>query len=125
MIDKWLGEIDTRATDTTHSTIESLYKSAGWYEKKVQTQMQATMEKGLEQASEALHVKAGEVSGLFATELDPLHRSFVDHAHGQLDEAEKNTVARAEQKLHDAVESTRAENFWTRARSGASGAGSL
>jgi hypothetical protein len=109
MIDKWLGEIETRATETTHSTIESLYKSAGWYEKKVQTQMQATMEKGLEQASEALHVKAGEVSGLFATELDHYSRSFVGHAHSQLEEAGKSAVARAEQKLHDAVESTGAE----------------
>ena len=71
-IDKWLAEIDTRATDTTHSTIEALYKSAGWYERKVQTQMQATMEKGLEQAAESLQAKAGEVSGALRHGTRPL-----------------------------------------------------
>ncbi len=108
-IDKWLAEIDTRATDTTHSTIEALYKSAGWYERKVQTQMQATMEKGLEQAAESLQAKAGEVSGLFATELDHYSRSFVDHAQNQLDDVGRNAVAKVEQKVQDAVEGAGAQ----------------
>ncbi len=108
-IDKWLAEIDTRATDTTHSTIEALYKSAGWYERKVQTQMQSTMEKGLEQAAESLQAKAGEVSGVFATELDHYSRSFVDHAQNQLDDVGRSAVAKVEQKVQDAVEGAGAE----------------
>ncbi len=48
---KWLAEIDAKAAETTHTTFESLFKIADWYEKKVQTQMQTTLEKALEQAS--------------------------------------------------------------------------
>ena len=35
-----LEELDARATDISHSTMESLFKSSTWYEKKIQTQMQ-------------------------------------------------------------------------------------
>jgi hypothetical protein len=51
---RWLAEIETRATDTSHSTFESLYKSADWYEKKIQAQMQSTLEKGIDLATSRL-----------------------------------------------------------------------
>ena len=35
--DKWISEIDAKATDTTHHAFESLFKTAEWYEKKVHT----------------------------------------------------------------------------------------
>src|SRR5207302_17970 len=79
---KWLAELEAKATETTHSTFEALYKSSEWYEKKVQTQMQAALEKGLDQASNQLREKAGEISGLFASELDHYSRSFVEHTQG-------------------------------------------
>ena len=92
---KWLAELDARATETTHTTFESLFKTADWYEKKVQMQMQAALEKGLEHAGASLREKAGEISGLFASELDHYSRSYVEHAHSQLDEASREVCERA------------------------------
>ena len=92
---KWLAELDARATETTHTTFESLFKTADWYEKKVQLQMQAALEKGLEQASAGLREKAGEISALFASELDHYSRSYVEHAHSQLDETSREVFERA------------------------------
>jgi hypothetical protein len=95
---KWLAELDARATETTHTTFESLFKTAEWYEKKVQMQMQAALEKGLEHAGASLREKAGEISGLFASELDHYSRSYVEHAHSQLDDAAREVFERARQQ---------------------------
>ena len=90
-----LRRSNPRPPETTHTTFESLYKTAEWYEKKVQTQMQSTMEKGLEQASSTLRERAGEISGLFASELDHYSRSYVEHTQGQFDEAAPAKTANA------------------------------
>ena len=103
---KWLAELEAKATETTHSTFEALYKSSEWYEKKVQTQMQAALEKGLDQASNQLREKAGEISGLFASELDHYSRSFVEHTQGQMDEAVKDAVQRARGLFAQAAETS-------------------
>jgi hypothetical protein len=84
---KWLAEMESKATDTTHATFESLFKTADWYEKKVQTQMQTALEKGLEQANHELREKAGEISGLFAAELDHYSRNYVEHTREQFEDA--------------------------------------
>ena len=91
---KWLAEIESKATETVHTTFESLFKTADWYEKKVQTQMQNTLEKGLEQANSTLRERAGEISGLFATELDHYSRTYVEHTQGQFDEAARENRER-------------------------------
>jgi hypothetical protein len=103
---RWLAELDAKATETTHNAFEAIFKSADWYEKKVQTQMQSTLERGLAQAAETLRAKAGEVSGVFASELDHFTRSYVEHAKGQLDEQARAAAARtqeAAQQASDAV----------------------
>ncbi len=91
---QWLAEIDSKATETTHTTFESLFKTAEWYEKKVQAHMQTTLERGLEQGVEQLRDKAGEISRLFAGELDHYSRSYVEHAHEQIEEAGSETLER-------------------------------
>jgi hypothetical protein len=96
---RWLADIETRATETSHNTFETLYKSADWYEKKIQTQMQATLEKGLDQAAARLREKAAEMSGLFASELDHYSRSYVEHAHGQMQENARDAAELAAQKM--------------------------
>ncbi|MFY9583279.1 MAG: hypothetical protein WAR21_02155 [Candidatus Acidiferrales bacterium] len=105
---RWLAELDARAADTQHTTFEAIYKSSEWYEKKVQTQMQAAIERGLEQASNSLREKAGEISGLFATELDHYSRSYVDHTQGQMDETVKEGVERARGQIAQAADTTAA-----------------
>jgi hypothetical protein len=96
---RWLAEIETRATETSHSTFESLFKSADWYEKKIQTQMQTSLEKGLDQATSRLREKAAEMSGLFASELDHYSRSYVEHAQGQMQENAREAAERAAQQI--------------------------
>jgi hypothetical protein len=106
---KSLEELDARATDISHSTIESLFKSSTWYEKKIHTQMQGAIDKGTDQAAETLRVRAGEMSGLFASELDHYSRSFIEHAQGQLAETVKDTLSHTQQTIQEAVDAGSAE----------------
>jgi hypothetical protein len=105
---KWLAELDAKATETTHTTFEALYKSADWYEKKVQTHMQSALDKGLEQASNNLREKAGEISGLFASELDHYSRSYVEHAQDQMEESVKDAVGRGRVQIAQVAETATA-----------------
>ena len=107
---KWFTELETKATETTHNTFEALFKSADWYEKKIQTQMQSTLEKGLDQAAAGLREKAGEMSGLFASELDHYSRSYVEHAQNQLEENARDAAERASLQMAQAGEAASA-NF--------------
>jgi hypothetical protein len=103
---QWLAELEERATDTTHTTYEALYKASQWYEKRIQTQMQTTLDKGIEQATNNLREKAGEISGLFASELDHYSRSYVEHTQGQMDEVVKDAVEGARSHLTQTAETT-------------------
>jgi hypothetical protein len=106
---KSLEDLDARATDVSHSTMESLFKSSTWYEKKIHTQMQSAIDKGTEQASEALRVRAGEMSSLFASELDHYSRSFIEHSQSQLQENVKDALSNTQHAILDAVEAGSAE----------------
>ena len=86
-IARWISELESKATETTQGTFEALYKSADWYEKKVQNQMQTTLQKGVDQAAIHLRDKATELSGTFARELDHCSRSYVEHAQRQIESA--------------------------------------
>jgi hypothetical protein len=106
---RWLAEIETRATDTSHSTFESLFKSADWYEKKIQTQMQTTLEKGLDTATSRLREKAAEMSGLFASELDHYSRSYVEHARGQMQEHARDAGEAGSRRIAEASDAAAAK----------------
>jgi hypothetical protein len=101
-IDRWISEIDAKATETTAQTFEALYKSADWYEKRVQNQMQTTLQKGVDQAAAQLREKAAELSGMFARELDKCSRSYVEHAQGQIQESSAEAAERSSQQITDA-----------------------
>jgi hypothetical protein len=101
--DRWVAELESKATETTHTTFEALLKASSWYEKKVQTQMQATLDKGTELAESQLRQKAGEISGLFATELDHYSRSYVEHTQGQMAEAITDAVQKLNENLGTAA----------------------
>jgi hypothetical protein len=106
---RWLAELETRATETSHSTFETLFKSAEWYEKKIQTQMQTTLEKGLDQGASRLREKAAEMSGLFASELDHYSRSYVEHAQGQMQENAREAAERGGQQITEAGDAAAAK----------------
>ncbi|PYU23305.1 MAG: hypothetical protein DMG32_16490 [Acidobacteria bacterium] len=100
-VERWISEIDAKATDTTHHAFESLFKTAEWYEKKVHTQMQAAIDKGMENALGTLKEKAREMSGIFGTELDHYSRSYVEHTQGQVEEAARESLERMRKQAEE------------------------
>jgi len=108
MVEGSLAELHSGADNIQRSSVESLHRSAEWYEKKMQVQLQSALEKGVEQAAASLREKAGEQSGLFASELDRSSRSFVEHAQAQIDETVKEAFDRARALFHEAADTTTA-----------------
>jgi len=103
-----LAELEAKAGDLKHQMIEELLKSAEWYEKKAQTQIQNLTERAIEHAGNQLREKAGEVSGVFASELDHTSRSFVGHAQTQMEEVVRESFERARALFAEAADTTAA-----------------
>jgi hypothetical protein len=99
--EKCIAEIESKAADTTHHTFESLYKTAEWYEKKVQAQMQAAIDKGMESALGTLKEKAREMSGIFGAELDHYSRSYVEHTQEQVNETSRESLERMRKQAEE------------------------
>jgi hypothetical protein len=103
-----LAEIETRASDLKHQTVDDLMKSAEWYEKKAQTQIQSLTEKTVEQAENQFREKAGEVSSVFASELDHSSRSFIGHTQTQMEEVVRDAFEQTRALFAEAAETTTA-----------------
>jgi len=103
-----LTEIETRASDLKHQAVDDLMKSAEWYEKKAQTQIQSLTEKTVEQAENQFREKAGEVSSVFASELDHSSRSFIGHTQTQMEEVVRDAFEQARALFAEAAETTTA-----------------
>jgi hypothetical protein len=108
-VSRWITDLETKATETTQGTFEALYKSADWYEKKVQNQMQTTLQKGADQAAAHLREKAAELSALFARELDNCSRSYVEHAQTQIQENAAEAAERGSQQIAEAGDAAAAK----------------
>ncbi len=103
-----LTELEGKAGDLKHQVVEDLFKSAEWYEKKAQTQIQNLAEKAVEHAGEHLREKAGEISSVFASELDHSSRSFVGHTQTQMEEVVRDAFERARMLFAEAADTTAA-----------------
>jgi hypothetical protein len=103
-----LTELEGKASDLKHLMVEELHKSAEWYEKKAQTQIQNLTERTIEQAGNQLREKAGELSSVFASELDHASRSFVGHTHTQMEEVVRDSFERARSLFAEAADTTAA-----------------
>ncbi len=101
-------DFEARAGAMKHATVEELFKSAEWYEKKAQTQFQQLMEKSVEQTAMQFRERAGEVSSVFAAQLDGYSRNFTEHAQGQLEESVRESFERARALFAEAAETTSA-----------------
>jgi CRISPR/Cas system CMR-associated protein Cmr5 small subunit len=101
-----LTEMEAKASDVKHRAAEELFKTAEWYEKKAQTQIQSFTEKTAEQAVSHLREKAGEVSSLFASELDNSSRNFVAHTQTQMEEVVRDAFARTRELFAEAADTT-------------------
>jgi len=103
-----LAEIEAGSSDLKHQTVDDLMKSAEWYEKKAQTQIQSLTEKTVEQAENKFREKAGEVSSVFASELDHSSRSFIGHTQTQMEEVVRDAFNQARALFAEAAETTTA-----------------
>lgn len=102
------AELEGKVSDLKHQVVDELQKSAEWYEKKAQTQIQNHSEKAVEQAANQLRDKAGEISGVFATELDHSSRNFLRHAQTQMNDVVRDSFERARSLFAEAADTTTA-----------------
>jgi hypothetical protein len=103
-----LAELEGKAGDLKHQMVEELLKSAEWYEKKAQTQIQNLTERTIEHAGNQLRDKAGEISSVFASELDHASRNFVGHTQTQMEEVVRDAFERARALFAEAADTTAA-----------------
>jgi len=103
-----LTELEGKAGDLKHEVVEELFKSAEWYEKKAQTQIQNQAERATEETANKLREKAGEISGVFASELDHSSRNFVGHTQTQMEEVVRDAFERARALFTEAADTTSA-----------------
>jgi hypothetical protein len=103
-----LTDVEARLETLKQQTAEDLVKSAEWYEKRAQTQIQMVSEKVSEQTAAHLREKAGEISNEFAVELDQSSKNFVSYAQGQMAEVVSDAFERARALFSEAAETTSA-----------------
>jgi hypothetical protein len=108
VVARTLADLEGRAESAKHQVVEDLLRSAEWYEKKAQTQIQHLSEKAAEQAGVQLRQKAAEISNAFAGELDQASRSFVQHAQTQMEHVVRDSFAGARSLFSEAAETTSA-----------------
>jgi hypothetical protein len=105
---KTLTELEARLEGLKQQTAEDLVKSAEWYEKRAQTQIQIVSERVSEETGVHLREKASEISMEFATELDQSSKNFVSYAQGQMAEVVSDSFERARALFSEAAETTSA-----------------
>jgi hypothetical protein len=103
-----LGDLEGKVQEVKQQAIDDVLKSAEWYEKKAQTQIQNSTEKVVEQIANQLREKAGEVSSTFASEVDHASRNFVGHTQSQMEEVLRDAFARSRGLFAEAAETTAA-----------------
>ena len=103
-----LEDLESKTSDLKHQAVEELYKSAEWYEKKTQTQLQSLTEKLVEDSGKQLRDKAGEVSGVFANELNSTSRSFLSQTRQQLEDTVHESFERVRMLFAEAADTTSA-----------------
>jgi hypothetical protein len=103
-----LEDLEGKAVDLKHRAAEELYKTAEWYEKKMQTQIQGLTEKTVDETGKQLREKAGEISGSFANELNVTSRGFATQTRQQMEEVVQEAFERIRMLFAEAADTTSA-----------------
>ena len=117
MLKRAEDELETKTTESTHTTFESLLKASDWYSKKAQTSMQASLEKAVEHSTSLLHDRAAEASRKMASELDHYSRSFADHAKNQMSESANDLLEEAQSRAFERSRGNQRRHFRRRSAS--------
>jgi hypothetical protein len=105
---RYLEELEGKIVDMKHRSAEDIFKTAEWYEKKTQTQLQNLAEKLTEDSEKQLREKAGEVSGMFANELSNTGRSFAVQSRQQMEETVQEAFEKIRVLFAEAADTTSA-----------------
>jgi hypothetical protein len=103
-----MEDLEGKAVDLKHNAAEEFFKTAAWYEKKIQTQLQGLAEKTAEETSKQLREKAGEISGAFANELNNTSRGFAVQTRQQMEDAVQEAFERIRNLFAEAADTTSA-----------------
>ena len=103
-----LEDLESKSADLKHQAAEEMFKTAEWYEKKTQTQLQSLSEKAMEQAANEFREKASEVSGLFAIEMSNVSRSYAVQSRQPMEEAVQGAFERIRVLFAEAADTTSA-----------------
>jgi hypothetical protein len=103
-----IDEFEGKIADLKHRSVEDLYKTSEWYEKKTQTQLQNLTEKLTEESGRQLRDKAGEISGTFANELSNTSRSFAMQTRQQMEDAVQEAFEKIRTLFAEAADTTSA-----------------
>jgi hypothetical protein len=103
-----VADLEGKVADLKHQVVDELQKSAEWYEKKAQTQIQNHSERAVDQTVGQLRDKAREISGVFATELDHSSRNFLGHTRTQMQEVVRESFERARALFAEVADTTTA-----------------
>jgi hypothetical protein len=103
-----LEELENRTNDLKHHALEEMFKSAEWYEKKAQTQLQNITEKLVDQSGNQLRDKAAELSSLFATELSQSSQAYIGQTNQKIDETVHDAFERVRLLFAEAADTTSA-----------------
>ena len=103
-----LEDLESKSADLKHQVAEDMFKTAEWYEKKAQNQLQSLTEKAMEQAGHQLREKAAEVSELFANEMSNVSRSYAAQSRQQMEEAVQGAFERIRVLFSEAADTTSA-----------------
>ena len=101
-----LEDLESKSADLKHQVAGDMFKTAEWYEKKAQTQLQSLTEKAMEQAGHQLREKAAEVSELFANEMSNVSRSYATQSRQQMEEAVQGAFERIRVLFSEAADTT-------------------
>ena len=103
-----LEELESRTAESKHHALEEMFKSAEWYEKKAQTQLQNIAERLADQSGNQLREKAAELSSLFATELSQSSQAYIGQTHQKIDQTVHGAFERVRLLFAEAADTTSA-----------------
>jgi hypothetical protein len=103
-----LEDLEGKSADLKHRAAEELYKTAEWYEKKIQTQLQNLTETTVDETAKQLREKADEISGTFANELNNASRGYATQTRQQMEEAVQDAFQRIRLLFAEAADTTSA-----------------
>ncbi len=103
-----LEELEAKSVDLKHHTMEEMFKSAEWYEKKAQSQVQSLTEKLANQTDKQLRDKAAEISSLFASELHHASEGYLNQFQSQSEETVRSAFDRIRGLSAEAADTTTA-----------------